>query len=487
MQRRDTIVTALIWSCALHLLVGLAAHRWWLVPAPRIEAAASTTMNLSLLPASTPVNTAPPKPSSHSEAAPAHSQPDAYPAAPQQPADVAAAVPPPVNLNPAPLLTEPFELQIATLVFKQPMAPRQRRALETALNQVSPTLPPWTDGSAPRRWRDGEHEYILERQPPASATSLERAVLRVTKIENGLALEAEVPVTRMAFSHFAQVVDRWNPEVDLAGDRVIGRFHANSALYVSAVAGAAPSITGPTTVAGRVIIEGRGRRAEIFTSGLETHARRMLLPRQPIDPTAFSDGDRLHRVRESGRLVFLADGGYLWQPANDTTATLHILPSGYPWLVQAEKGVELQVQGEVQGSLLVYSPERISITGSLRYAHDPRRGPSTDFLGLVSDANVEIATPEITGPGDLDVQAAIFAGGQFRVRHYNNRNGGLLRVLGSVTAGTLSATEPRFKTALEFDQRLEEQRPAHFPMTDRYQVDEGELLWTVASSPGSDP
>ncbi|MEE4190461.1 MAG: hypothetical protein V2I66_02720 [Halieaceae bacterium] len=481
MQTRDTMATALIWSCALHLLVGLAAHRWWLAPPPREDAVASTTMSLSLVPASIPAATATAPSTPQREADPAHPKTAAHQAAPRELAEVAAAVLPAINLNPVPQLSEPFELQPATLAFRQPMAPQQRLALQAALNQVAAKLPAWTDGSTSRQWRDGEREYTLERQPPADATSLERAVLRVTTVENGLALEAEVPVTRMAFSHFAQVVDRWNPEVDLAGDRIIGRFHSNSPLYVSARAGAAPSITGPTTVAGTVIIEGRGRRADIFTRGLETRARRMRLPRQPVDPEAFRQGERVHLVEESGRLVFLADGGYHWLPAAGGATPRHIMPGGYPWLVHAADGVELEVEGDVKGSLLVYSPERISITGPLRYAHDPRREASPDFLGLVSDANVEIAPSEVTGPGDIDVHAAIFAGGQFRVRRYNSRDGGLLRVLGSVTAGTLSATEPRFKTVLEFDQRLEEQRPAHFPMTNRYRLDEGELLWTVAS------
>lgn len=481
MQTRNTMATALIWSCALHLLVGLAAHRWWLVPAPRVEAPAGTTMKLSLVRHPSPAKTTPQQASPQPTADLARSQKNGQTIKPRRPTEVAAVVPPAINLNPVPQLSEPFELQPATLAFRQPMAPQQRHALQAALNQVAAKLPPWTDGSTSRQWRDGEREYTLERQPPADATSLERAVLRVTTVENGLALEAEVPVTRMAFSHFAQVVDRWNPDVDLAGDRIIGRFHSNSPLYVSARAGAAPRITGPTTVAGKVIIEGRGRRADIFTRGLETRARRMRLPRQPVDPEAFSEGERVHHVEESGRLVFLADGGYHWLPAADGATPRHILPGGYPWLVHAADGVELEVEGEVNGSLLVYSPERISITGPLRYARDPRRAASPDFLGLVSDANVEIASSEVTGPGDIDVHAAIFAGGQFRVRRYNSRDGGLLRVLGSVTAGTLSATEPRFKTVLEFDQRLEEQRPAHFPMTDRYRLDEGELLWTVAS------
>ncbi len=471
MQRRDSMATALIWSLALHLVVGVTAHLWWpATESPPTVAPSATTLELTLASPPTP---AAPIARSH-QTATVKAEPPVH-------ADVvAAAVPPSINLNPAPLLSEPFKLELSTLALKQPMAPQQRSALESALNQVAGELPPWTDGQATPTWRDGTREYTLERMPAADAVSLERALLRVSMIEGGQRLEAVVPVTRMAFSHFAQVVDRWNPEVDLAGDRIDGRFHANSSLYVSARAGAAPTITGPTTVAGRVVIEGRGHRDAIFTRGLDTRVPRMSLPQQPLDVAAFSGGDRLHRIEQNGRLVFLSNGGYHWQPSAAGAAPRQVQPDGYPWLIQAGEGVELEVEGEVRGHLVVYAPRRISISGNLRYARDPRQGASADFLGLVSQGNVEIASPHITGPGDIDVHAVIFAGAQFRVRHYRSEDGGMLRVLGSVTAGSLSATEPRFRTVLEFDQRLEQQRPAHFPMTDRYRIDAGELLWTVA-------
>jgi hypothetical protein len=71
--------------------------------------------------------------------------------------------------------------------------------------------------------------------------------------------------------------------------------------------------------------------------------------------------------------------------------------------------------------------ERIVIEGPLRYADDPRVSlAADDYLGLVSDKFVEVARPAVTGPGDLQVDAAIYArrgAGRTRVYrcHANSR------------------------------------------------------------------
>src|SRR5690606_9201164 len=100
---------------------------------------------------------------------------------------------------------------------------------------------------------------------------------------------------------------------------------------------------------------------------------------------------------------------------------------------------ELHIKGTVAGKVLVFSPSRIVIVGDLRYATDPE-GPDggNDYLGLVSEGNVEIAEPSITGPGDLHIQAAIYARRLFRVRDYHHRGDrghATLDIYGSLTAG----------------------------------------------------
>ena len=102
-----------------------------------------------------------------------------------------------------------------------------------------------------------------------------------------------------------------------------------------------------------------------------------------------------------------------------------------------------------------------------------------DDLGLVSDKYVHIAPADVTGPGNLLINAAIYAKRRFAVRGYRSRENAMLYLYGSLSVGSLSATEPRYYTRIQFDRRLEEMRPPGFPMTDRYEVESWDTTWTV--------
>ena len=52
---------------------------------------------------------------------------------------------------------------------------------------------------------------------------------------------------------------------------------------------------------------------------------------------------------------------------------------------------------------------------------------------------------------------------------------------GSLTAGTLSASEPRYATKVEFDNRLTTMRAPSFPLSDRYELDLTSGEWRVAA------
>jgi hypothetical protein len=52
-------------------------------------------------------------------------------------------------------------------------------------------------------------------------------------------------------------------------------------------------------------------------------------------------------------------------------------------------------------------------------------------------------------------------------------------IYGSVTAGSITATEPRFATKIEFDRRLTNARPPSFPLTDRYELESWNGEWRV--------
>ncbi|MEE9179735.1 MAG: hypothetical protein V3U22_02475, partial [Vicinamibacteria bacterium] len=122
----------------------------------------------------------------------------------------------------------------------------------------------------------------------------------------------------------------------------------------------------------------------------------------------------------------------------------------------------------------------IIIEGDLIYASDPRIDPEADdFLGLVSDRFIEVADAEVTGPGDLNIHASIYAKRRFSVSRYRTRGEGTLFIYGSLTAGSLSATEPRYSTKISFDRRLENVRAPGFPMTDRYEVAAWDNRWAM--------
>jgi hypothetical protein len=151
-------------------------------------------------------------------------------------------------------------------------------------------------------------------------------------------------------------------------------------------------------------------------------------------------------------------------------------------LMVARRGVELRVSGTINGNVLVYSPERIRVDGNVVYAHNARlpQDPNEpqDYLGLASDQFIDIAGPDVTGPGDLEIDAAIYARRRFTViEETTPGRGATLSIFGSLTAGTLSATEPRYATRLEFDSRFEHTRPPGFPMTNRYEVEQWDTRW----------
>jgi hypothetical protein len=136
----------------------------------------------------------------------------------------------------------------------------------------------------------------------------------------------------------------------------------------------------------------------------------------------------------------------------------------------------LQIKGTVRGKVLVYSKRDLVIEDDVRYAGG-RDGD--DYLGLVSELDVEIAAPEITGPGDFVVEGSIYALRRFAVRDFRSRRSGTLAIYGSVTAGSITATEPRFATKIEFDRRLTKARPPSFPLTDRYELESWNGEWRV--------
>lgn len=147
----------------------------------------------------------------------------------------------------------------------------------------------------------------------------------------------------------------------------------------------------------------------------------------------------------------------------------------------------LRVLGVVAGEVLVYSPQGIVVEGDLVYAHDPHDAPeSEDCLGLVSDKDIEVASPGLTGPGDLQIDAALYARRRFVVVDFEHRDPATLRIFGSLAAGSLSATEPRYALRIEYDGRFDHRRPPGFPAMHRYALERWDRLWTASGNRPAD-
>jgi hypothetical protein len=339
-------------------------------------------------------------------------------------------------------------------------------------------------------WRDDGQDFkaVLKRVPATDAMGMEQLLVELTTQRDGRRLVADLRMNRIAFSNFAQFIDRWDPNVQIHDDLIDGRFHSNSEIRVSREQGVQPVFNGKVTIAaGDVRTDGVGfiSRRTMFPGGIETRARRIVLPSRAaaFDEDTVPAG-RLQRIARDSLLTFHDDGTFESHVLGESAGPSASGPLGdEPFYFVADDDVDLHVRGTVNGKVLVYSPGDIVIVDDLRYAADPRMHGADDYLGLVAERTVEVDEPDVTGPGDLTVHASIYARNRFAVRDYRSRRSGTLSIYGSVTAGTLSATEPRFATRIEFDDRLTTMRAPGFPLSDRYELDSASGEWRVLDAP----
>lgn len=393
-----------------------------------------------------------------------------------------------VDLQPElPLPTPVIEARNSPLP-QAPYSVRQQKMLARKVENWAETFQRKHEPGEEITWKHDGQRYTARftSTPGGDDSSLDRLSVHIATEQNGDRLTTTVELKRLAFSNFAQFVHRWDQNVQIHDDQLDGRFHSNSAINLSYSRQTGPLFLGRVTTSARTInvTERRGyrRRADIFQGGLETGVRTIRLPRDyvPLPANLEIDESQRHEFTEDTRITFHADGSYSYVSTEsglfERRGTIE-RPATY--LIANDKA-ELTVRGTVRGRVLVYSPTRVVISGDLRYANDPERSESTDdFIGIVSARSVEIAEPEVTGPGDLTIQAAIYAEKRFQVRKYRRRGKGTLEIYGSLTAGSLSATEPRYATRIRFDPRLESRRPPGFPVTDRYETESWDEVWTV--------
>lgn len=332
-------------------------------------------------------------------------------------------------------------------------------------------------------WSEKGRQYSarLLRQPAADSTGLEQVVAEIMTENNGKRMKTRLSLKRLAFSHFTQLVNHWDPNIALHDDIIDGRFHSNTEIGIAFSGGVQPRFFGKvTTAAASMTFEGQMRRKnkDVFQGGMETRTERVLLPRDMPDVVNGGDAATRRVFDADTRLIFNSDGSYAWRSADGEGPLERAEPSDQPRHLIGDKGAKLYVSGTVSGMYTVYSPTDIEIENDLVYAKDPRSSLfSRDFIALISGRDIRIANSAITGAGDLHVHGALFAKRRFSIENVQHTKPGTLYILGSLTAGTIWETEPRFATKMDYDKRFEYLRPANFPMTRRYEVDSWDQGW----------
>jgi hypothetical protein len=334
-------------------------------------------------------------------------------------------------------------------------------------------------------WQQDGQQYSARvmRQPAPDSTGIEQVIAEVMTHKNGKRMKTRLSLKRLAFSHFTQLVNHWDRNIQLHDDIIDGRFHSNTEFGFTATKDASPRFFGKvTTAAARLTFGGFNQRRDkdVFQGGFETRTERVNLPRDMPDVVSGGNDKNRRVFADDTRIIFNADGSLVWRNANGTGELHREEASQEPRYLVGDKGAKLYVRGTVSGLITVYTPNDIEIEDDLVYAKDPRQTVlSRDFLALISGRDICIAGPDVTGPGDLNVHAAIFARRLFYIESTDRGHSGdaTLVIYGSLTSGTLSETEPRYATKIDFDKRFEYLRPASFPMTRRYEVDSWDEDW----------
>jgi hypothetical protein len=364
-----------------------------------------------------------------------------------------------------------------------PVPAVEQKMLTKNVTQMAQQLLDTDLTSSELKWQQEGRQYSARvmRQRAVDSTGLEQVIAEVTTEKDGKRMKTRLALKRLAFSHFTQLINNWNPNIALHDDIIDGRFHSNTEIGVAFSKGVKPQFLGKvTTSASRMTTNtlARKRNQEVFKGGVETHTERVTLPRDMPDVLGGGDGDLRQVFSEDSRIIFNSDGSYVWRLANGNGPLERHEASERPRYLIGEKGAKLYVRGTVAGIFTVYTPNDIEIEGDLTYSRDPRESfMSRDFLALISGRDIRVANTQVTGSGDLHIQSALFARRAFIIESADRGKIGKLIMLGSLTAGTIHETEPRYATKMDFDKRFEYLRPASFPMTRRYEVDSWDQGW----------
>ncbi len=148
---------------------------------------------------------------------------------------------------PSPSRSSPAMTPAATVT----MTSKERAALSRRLEQLAAEA--LKSSRSEVTWEQDGRQYsaLLIRERANEGTALERVTAQVSASDNGKQLTTLVNLNRLAFSQFTQMIDRWDPMVQLHDDEIVGRFHTNSRFSLLADARSAPKFLGKVTTTAR--------------------------------------------------------------------------------------------------------------------------------------------------------------------------------------------------------------------------------------------
>lgn len=378
---------------------------------------------------------------------------------------------------------EHFRLAPIRLKISAANQKRLLKKIEKLCDRLAPLAA--HDSSFVLRDKNQIYNVTLEHIQAKTASDFDRLEIKITTEKYGKTLCTTLRMQRLGFSQFAQFVDYWNPRVMIHDDTFDGRFHTNTDFKISSRQGVHPKFLGRVTTSG-YSVQPPGRAGfhspdSIFIGGVETGIPVIAFPRHLRHLIAQTTADSLVKVfSEEAWVKFYRQGFFAYRvKSRRNSVEIQQLPAA-PFIILGDCRRKLHVEGTLRGKVLVYNTGSIVVDGSITYAKQPEVVRNADdYLGLVSEKNIIIAPPEITGPGDLYIYAALLAKKQFVVSSIYRGGRARLHIYGSLSAGSLAATEPRYATRIRFDKRLERKRPPAFPMTDRYELLDWDEKWEL--------
>jgi len=144
---------------------------------------------------------------------------------------------------------------------------------------------------------------------------------------------------------------------------------------------------------------------------------------------------------------------------------------------------DVNIKGELDGRLSVYSAQNVNITGDIKYKNDPRiDSTSTDLLGIISNQSVMVddEAHKAEGTQDLTLHASIMTlNGSFWVEKYNEGTprgkidllGGLImRQRGPVGTFGYGGIKTGYSKDYKYDTRLLADIPPFFPRESPFSI-----------------